>query len=113
MMKEEARAVENKKREGARADQVVHAAEIKADKIMANAKDEAVRIKARANEEAEKTIADSKTQSERERGGIEESKKVEIGQLGDKVEQMKNAGEFPVVAKKGVMGRVKDKVTGH
>jgi hypothetical protein len=49
----------------------------------------------------------------KERGGIEESKKVEIGQLGDKVEQMKNAGEFPVVAKKGVMGRVKDKVTGH
>jgi hypothetical protein len=29
------------------------------------------------------------------------------------VEQMKNAGEFPVVAKKGMMGRVKDKVTGH
>jgi hypothetical protein len=49
----------------------------------------------------------------KERGGIEESKKVEIGQLVDKVEQMKNAGEFPVVAKKGMMGRVKDKVTGH
>lgn len=107
------RAVEHRKKEELKADQIVHNAELKAQKVIANAKDEAVRMKAHANEECEKLIADAHAQSEREKAALEQSKKNELSELTDRVESMKAGGEFPIVAKKGMIGRMKDKVSVH
>lgn len=114
-IKDEARAIELRKREEAKVEQDIRAAEVKADKIVANAKEEAIKMMAYAAEECEKGIADSHTQAERAKAEREEMKRREIAELKDRAEQMKITGELPFYEKekKGMGTKVKHALACH
>eukprot|EP00246_Nothoceros_aenigmaticus_P016984 TRINITY_DN7_c0_g1_i3.p1 TRINITY_DN7_c0_g1~~TRINITY_DN7_c0_g1_i3.p1 ORF type:complete len:272 (+),score=60.37 TRINITY_DN7_c0_g1_i3:48-818(+) len=104
---DEAKALERKKKEDMRADQMVADAQIEADKVLAKANEKAVAWKGRSQEEAERAIADAKSRAERWKAEEEEKKKREIAELRDKIEGMIAVGELPEEPHRSKLNRLK------